>query len=120
MLVGVGRVFVQCAPQCGSCPHARGGGPSIVALTKEIDLVVPMLVGVGRESCEALRLTQLLSPCSWGWAAYRQIHFRFATVVPMLVGVGRRIPLISIANLSCPHARAAILNSKSDGAESLC
>ena len=82
--VGMVRAAAGQKVESGSCPHARGDGPS----------------------CSPANVTDSsLSPRAWGWSVYPTRVPLWACVVPTRVGMVRLVTLITQPEQRCPHAR---------------
>jgi len=81
--VGVDRSRTIARRRRPRCPHACGGGPTIVSLDEDVPR---------------------LSPRVWGWTAYEDAPEKYHAVVPTRVGVDRRITGACSGIASCPHA----------------
>ncbi len=82
--VGMDRSLSWTARRRGSCPHARGDGPSYFSV--------------------ASRSTSL-SPRAWGWTVVEQHAHEDVHVVPTRVGMDRGCGTGRPARGRCPHAR---------------
>ena len=82
--VGMVREFFFVLANGNRCPHARGDGPWVYALTTA---------------------APTLSPRAWGWSGFADAADGCVAVVPTRVGMVRQNPACPTKSKSCPHAR---------------
>ena len=123
--VGVDRQSSLSYRPRGPRPHARGGGPSIIALLQAPrpssprawgwtgcprfvlpgQPLVPTRVGVDRDRPHRSRRRRPSSPRAWGWTEPRQNLSLLALLVPTRVGVDRPRGYHRGCRPPRPHAR---------------